>query len=47
MTMDILNFVLCLLEDILGSIFGFLNATIGSWLDFELTVPDLGCEVDA
>ena len=42
--MDILDFLLCLLEDILGSIFGFLNATVGDWFGFHLDVPDLGCD---
>ena len=41
-----MNDVLCWLEDLLGTIFGWINSTLGEWFNFTLKVPDLGCEDD-
>ncbi len=38
--MDFLNSILCMVQNILDVVFGFLNETLG----LELTVPDVGCE---
>ena len=41
--MSVINDLLCLLEGLIGLIFGLLNATVGSIFGFQLIVPGLGC----
>jgi hypothetical protein len=38
--MSFINTILCWVESIVGSIFGFLNRV----LNLDLAVPDLGCD---
>ena len=40
--MNILNQILCLIQGILDSVFGAINAALG----LDIAVPDLGCEVE-
>jgi len=42
--MSFINEILCLVQDFLSSLFGVINDSLGALFDFELTVPDLGCE---
>lgn len=42
-----MNSILCWLEDLLAYLICLINSSLGQLFNFELEVPDLGCEPEA